>query len=136
MCIRDSDGDDDGQDAVAERLEPARSHGHSVSGASPASRQQAQRHDPLRHDGSAAACETPRMRMSDFWRLMDDEFGAAYARSLARDHVLGALGNRTPLEALEAGVKPREAWLALCVDMDVPVERRLGKELRDHTKRR
>ena len=30
-------------------------------------------------------CETPRMRMSDFWRLMDDEFGAAYARSLARD---------------------------------------------------
>jgi hypothetical protein len=75
------------------------------------------------------------MRMSDFWRLMDDEFGAAYARSLARDHVLGALGNRTPLEALEAGIKPREVWLALCVDMDVPVERRLGKELRDHMKR-
>jgi hypothetical protein len=74
------------------------------------------------------------MRMSDFWRLMDDEFGAAYARSLARDHVLGALGNRTPMQAIESGVKPREAWLALCADMDVPVERRLGKELRDHTK--
>jgi len=74
------------------------------------------------------------MRMSDFWRLMDDEFGAAYARSLARDHVLGALGNRTPLEAIESGIKPREAWLALCADMDVPLERRLGKELRDHTK--
>jgi len=79
-------------------------------------------------------CETRPMRLSDFWRLMDDEFGAAYARSLARDHVLGALGNRTPLQALESGVKPREAWLALCADMDVPVERRLGKELRDHTK--
>ena len=70
------------------------------------------------------------MRMSDFWRLMEDEFGAAYARSLARDHVLGALGNRTALQALEAGTRPREAWLALCADMDVPAERWLGKELR------
>ncbi len=74
------------------------------------------------------------MRTSDFWRLMDDEFGSAYAHSLARDHVLGALGNRTPMQALESGVQPREAWLALCADMDVPRERWLGKELRDHTK--
>ena len=88
----------------------------------------------LRHEG-ACPCETPRMRLSDFWRLMDDEFGAAYARSLARDHVLGALGNRTPLEALESGIKPREAWLALCADMDVPVERRLGKEPRQPKKK-
>ena len=87
-----------------------------------------------RDDGLAVAWETPRMRMSDFWRLMDDEFGAAYARSLARDHVLGALGNRSPMEAIESGVKPRDAWLALCADMDVPLERRLGKEMRDHTK--
>jgi hypothetical protein len=71
------------------------------------------------------------MRTSDFWRLMDDEFGAAYAHSLARDHVLGALGNRTPLQALESGTTPREAWLALCADMDVPVERRLGRVHRE-----
>jgi len=70
------------------------------------------------------------MRMSEFWRLAEDEFGAAYARSLARDHVLGALGNRTPLDALESGTGPREVWLALCADLDVPPERRLGKELR------
>lgn len=75
------------------------------------------------------------MRLSDFWRLMDDEFGAAYARSLARYHVLGALGNRTPMQALEAGIEPREAWLALCVDLDVPVERRLGREPRDPGKK-
>jgi len=75
------------------------------------------------------------MRTSDFWRLMDDEFGAAYAHSLARDHVLGSLGNRTPLQALESGTKPREAWRALCADMDVPTERWLGKELRDPKKR-
>ena len=73
--------------------------------------------------------------MSDFWALMDDEFGAAYAHSLARDHVLGALGNRTPLQALESGVRPREAWLALCADMDVPAERWLGQELKSPRKR-
>ena len=59
---------------------------------------------------------------------MDDEFGAAYARSLARDHVVGALGNRSPQAALDAGTPPREVWLALCRDMDVPQERWLGKE--------
>lgn len=84
---------------------------------------------------AARVCDTPNVRLSDFWRLMDDEFGAAYARSLARDHVLAALGNRTPLQALESGIMPREAWLALCVDMDVPVEHRLGKELRDPGKK-
>ena len=70
------------------------------------------------------------MRISDFWRLMDEEFGAAYAHSLARDHVLGALDNRTPMQAIEAGTGPREAWLALCADMDVPKERWFGQELR------
>ncbi|MDQ1538292.1 MAG: hypothetical protein QOE58_2685 [Actinomycetota bacterium] len=70
------------------------------------------------------------MRISDFWRLMEDEFGAAYAHSLARDHVLGALDNRTPLQGLESGTAPREVWWALCADMDVPAERWLGREHR------
>ena len=70
------------------------------------------------------------MRISDFWRLMDEEFGAAYAHSLARDHILGALGNCAPLQALESGTEPREVWLALCADMDVPRERWFGQELR------
>ena len=72
--------------------------------------------------------KTPRVRLSHFWQLMDDEFGAAYARSLARDHVVGALGNRSPQAALDAGTPPREVWLALCRDMDVPQEHWLGKE--------
>ena len=72
--------------------------------------------------------KTPRVRLSHFWQLMDDEFGPAYARSLARDHVVGALGNRSPQAALDAGAPPREVWLALCRDMDVPQERWLGKE--------
>ncbi|MER7071105.1 MULTISPECIES: DUF3046 domain-containing protein [Terrabacter] len=68
--------------------------------------------------------------MSHFWTLMDDEFGAAYAGSLARDHVIGALGNRTAAQALADGEPPRAVWEALCVDMDVPPARRLGRDTR------
>ncbi|WP_106295964.1 DUF3046 domain-containing protein [Knoellia remsis] len=66
------------------------------------------------------------MRISHFWELMDDEFGESYARTLARGHVLGVLGGRTVQQALDEGVHPRIVWLALCDDMDVPQERRLG----------
>jgi hypothetical protein len=68
------------------------------------------------------------VRLSKFWELMNDEFGEAYAGSLARHHVLGVLGDRTVVEALDAGVSPRTVWLALCDDMDVPEARRLGVE--------
>ncbi len=71
------------------------------------------------------------MRVSQFWSLMDDEFGTAYAASLARDHTLGSLGGRTADEALAAGVPPREIWFALCDDMDVPAERRYGRDVRE-----
>lgn len=59
---------------------------------------------------------------------MDDELGAAYARSVAATQVIGALGGRTPDEALEAGTPPREVWGAVCEAMDVPPERRLGRD--------
>ena len=70
------------------------------------------------------------MRLSEFWTLMNDEFGEPYAGSLARDHVVGPLGNRTPVQALEDGESPRTVWLALCADMDVPESRWLGVEHR------
>jgi hypothetical protein len=68
--------------------------------------------------------------MSHFWTLMNDEFGQEYAGSLARDHVLGALGNRTVLQALDDGESPRMVWETLCDDMSVPQERRLGRSTR------
>jgi hypothetical protein len=68
------------------------------------------------------------VRLSHFWTLMNDEFGPTYAGTLARDHVVGSLGNRTVLQALEEGEPPRAVWLALCDDMDVPESRRLGVE--------
>lgn len=58
---------------------------------------------------------------------MDDEFGTAYAGTLARDHVLGALGGQTSQQALAAGEAPRAVWAALCDDFDVPESRRLGQ---------
>ncbi|HHU09351.1 MAG TPA: DUF3046 domain-containing protein [Intrasporangiaceae bacterium] len=69
------------------------------------------------------------MWLSEFWTLMRDEFGDGPAQALANSHVLGALENRTATEALEAGIPPREVWLALVKDMDVPEERWWGKDL-------
>lgn len=65
------------------------------------------------------------MRRSEFLRAVDLEFGAR-ASMLKTDLVLDALGNRTADEALEAGIAPREIWLALCAETDVPAERRYG----------
>jgi Protein of unknown function (DUF3046) len=69
--------------------------------------------------------------MSEFWVLVDDEFGAAQGRALVRDHVVGSLANRTPEQALAAGEDPREVWFALCADLQVPAERRWGRDERD-----
>lgn len=66
--------------------------------------------------------------MSEFWQLVDGEFGAAHGRTLVRDHVIGALGHRTAEQALAAGEQPRTVWLALCVDLEVPPERHWGRE--------
>lgn len=70
------------------------------------------------------------MRASDFWRLMDDEFGAGYSRVLANSLVLAGVGGRTAVEALAARYHPREVWLAVCEVQDVPPERRLGRDIK------
>ncbi|MFH5880628.1 DUF3046 domain-containing protein [Arthrobacter sp. NA-172] len=70
------------------------------------------------------------MRISDFWRLMDDEFGAGYSRVLSSSLVLAGVGGRTANDALTAGYSPREVWLALCEVQDVPPERRLGRDIK------
>ena len=68
------------------------------------------------------------MRNSEFWELVDDEFGRAHGRSLAHDHVLFRLGNRTAEQALADGNDAREVWIALCDALDVPESRRWGQE--------
>ncbi|HKG51372.1 MAG TPA: DUF3046 domain-containing protein [Actinomycetales bacterium] len=76
------------------------------------------------------------VRQSEFRQLLEDEFGPAYARTVARDVVVDVLGGRTAEQALAAGARPREVWLALCDTMDVPVERRLGRDPRDRRRAR
>ncbi|MGF9663454.1 DUF3046 domain-containing protein [Arthrobacter crystallopoietes] len=70
------------------------------------------------------------MRLSDFWRLMDEEFGSGYSRVLAADLVLTMLGGRTAAEALSAGVPPKTVWLAVCEMQEVPPARRLGRDIK------
>jgi hypothetical protein len=65
------------------------------------------------------------MRRSEFLRAVDDEFGAR-GPALLNDLVLSAVGDRTAAAAIDAGVPPKDVWLALCAETDVPVERRHG----------
>ena len=69
------------------------------------------------------------MRNREFWQLVDEVFGSAQGRALARELVLADLGGRTVVEALDAGTEPRTAWHALCDAMEVPESGRWGADL-------
>ncbi|MCE7081207.1 DUF3046 domain-containing protein [Streptomyces sp. ST2-7A] len=64
------------------------------------------------------------MRLTDFWERMRTHFGADYADSFARDHVMSELGGRTVHEALAEGRPVKEVWRVVCAVMEVPAERR------------
>jgi hypothetical protein len=61
------------------------------------------------------------VRLTEFWERMEGRFGTSYASSVARDQVIGRLGNRTAHEALAAGEDVRDVWLAVCEHFEVPV---------------
>ncbi|MGN6219991.1 MAG: DUF3046 domain-containing protein [Microbacterium sp.] len=65
------------------------------------------------------------MRRSEFQRAVRDEFGGR-ASTVVTDLVLSSVGGRTASEAIDAGVDPRQVWLALCEELDVPADRRYG----------
>lgn len=60
------------------------------------------------------------MRHTEFWARMEAALGPSYARSWARNHVMGALGERTAVEALEAGYTPKEVWRAVWEVLALP----------------
>ncbi|SDK40148.1 Protein of unknown function [Actinopolyspora mzabensis] len=64
------------------------------------------------------------MRYTVLRRRMAEEFGEVRADTLARDHVLAALGERTVNQALEAGWDPKRVWSVLCESFEVPSSRR------------
>ncbi len=51
---------------------------------------------------------------------MDDQFGAAYSQSVAKDYVLAGLGDRTVQQALAEGEDVKSIWRAICVAFPVP----------------
>ena len=66
------------------------------------------------------------VRYSEFWDLVDDVFGPQIGRTIAQDQALGALDDRTGVQALADGEEPRAVWRALCDAMAVPEQDRWG----------
>jgi hypothetical protein len=63
------------------------------------------------------------VRLTEFTELLTTEFGAATADSMLIDHALIEFGGKTAAQVLESGVDPRDVWVALCRDFDVPRNR-------------
>ena len=57
--------------------------------------------------------------MTEFWRRMDERFGADYSRSIAADYQLPVLGS-TVEEALRAGRETKDVWRAVCAEFAMP----------------
>jgi hypothetical protein len=64
------------------------------------------------------------VRMQEFWSRLEGHFGSMRAQTVTRDHVFSALGGRTAVQAIEAGVAVRKVWLAICEEYDVPPKER------------
>ena len=59
------------------------------------------------------------MRLTDFWARMETQFGFGYARSVAADFRLPALGV-TVDEAIRRGDETKEIWRAVCDAFELP----------------
>lgn len=67
------------------------------------------------------------MRLTEFYRLVGDEFGEAEGKWILHSHVLGGRG-KTAEELMSEGENLRRVWQGLCADFDVPEERQLGRD--------
>ena len=64
------------------------------------------------------------VRLQEFWSRLEERFGPMRAQTVTRDHVFAALGGRTAVDAIEAGLPVRRVWLAICEEYDVPLRER------------
>ncbi|HEU5033111.1 MULTISPECIES: DUF3046 domain-containing protein [Actinomadura] len=60
------------------------------------------------------------MRLTVFWDRMNQQFGEAYAQSVAKDYVMAELGGRTIEQALADGEPAKQVWQAVVATFDVP----------------
>ncbi|MET9922191.1 DUF3046 domain-containing protein [Streptomyces sp. NPDC006435] len=64
------------------------------------------------------------MRLTIFWERMADHFGAVYADSFARDHVMAELGGQTVHQALASGWETKDVWRGVCAAVGIPDDKR------------
>jgi hypothetical protein len=64
------------------------------------------------------------VRLQEFWSRLDSQFGSMRAQSVARDHIFAALGGRSAIDAIDAGLSVRKVWLAICEEFEVPAKER------------
>ena len=60
------------------------------------------------------------VRLTEFWRRMNTQFGEVYAQSVAKDFVFDKLGGRTVERALADGVDAKVVWRAVSDTFKVP----------------
>ena len=60
------------------------------------------------------------MRHTEFWNRLEHHLGTAYYRTWAEQHVIAGLGRRTPREALDQGVPPKQVWEAVWQVLELP----------------
>jgi hypothetical protein len=60
------------------------------------------------------------VRLTEFWRRMNEQFGEVYAQSVAKDFVLAGLGGRTVEQAFADGEDAKTIWRAVSAAFDVP----------------
>ena len=60
------------------------------------------------------------MRLTEFWTRMREQFGDAYADSVAKDFVISRLGGRTVNKALSDGEDVKVVWRAVSETFNVP----------------
>jgi hypothetical protein len=64
------------------------------------------------------------MRHTEFWTRLEEALGPGYAGPWAKTQVIGTLGSRTPQEALDAGVPPKEVWREVWRVLELPPSQR------------
>jgi hypothetical protein len=60
------------------------------------------------------------MRLTEFWARMREQFGDAYAESVAKDFVISSLGDRTVNKALADGEDAKVVWRAVVETFNLP----------------
>ncbi len=63
------------------------------------------------------------VRLTEFWRRMQERFGATYAHTVAADYRFPELGT-TVDDALARGIETKDVWRAVCTEFEMPASLR------------